>query len=54
MAEKQRLIRFSMLIKRRPDLSEDEFQHYWTNIHGPIVKEWLAKHGVIKYTQVSL
>lgn len=54
MAENKRLIRFSMLIKRCPSLSEDEFQEYWTNTHGPIVKEWLARHGVIKYTQVGL
>lgn len=53
MAQKQRLVRFSMMIRRRPNMSEDEFQHYWTEMHGPIVKEWLARHGFIKYTQVS-
>lgn len=52
MAEKKRLLRFCMLIKRNPSMSVDEFNDYWTNTHGPIVKEWLQRHGVVKYTQV--
>ena len=31
----------------------DEFNEYWTNTHAPKVSKWLAKHGVIRYTQVS-
>jgi hypothetical protein len=34
-------------------MTEDEFHEYWNNKHQSVVKDWLVKHGVIKYVQVS-
>lgn len=45
-------LKFVMLIRRKEGLSEEAFHQYWTEKHPVIVNEWLAKHGVIKYTQV--
>ncbi|KAK4494572.1 hypothetical protein PRZ48_013928 [Zasmidium cellare] len=45
------VLKFCMLIKRRQDMSEEDFHKYWTEVHAPIVEKWLAKHGVIRYVQ---
>lgn len=42
-----------MFIKRKSGLSEEEFHSYWTEKHPEVVNEWLAKHGVVSYVQVS-
>ncbi|KAJ4318874.1 hypothetical protein N0V94_004204 [Neodidymelliopsis sp. IMI 364377] len=49
-----RLLKFSMFIKRKSDITEDEFHKYWTEKHVPVVDKWLAKHGVIRYIQYHL
>jgi len=54
MPEKERLIRISFLAHRNESMTEDEFNQYWTQKHAPLVSDWLAKYGVIKYTQVSI
>jgi hypothetical protein len=41
-------------IKRKPGLTPEEFYHHWENIHGPLVKPWVKKHGFISYTQVQI
>ncbi len=48
----QPLLRFSLYFKRRPDISEKEFNDHWSNVHAPLTKEWLVKYGIIRYTQV--
>jgi hypothetical protein len=53
MATKQRLVRFTILVKRNPALTEEEFHSYWTTKHVPQVQDWLTRHGILKYTQVS-
>ncbi|KAF2106979.1 EthD domain-containing protein [Lophiotrema nucula] len=52
--DQTKMYKFSMFIKRRPDLTEVEFHEYWTETHAPIVDEWLAKHGVVRYIQYHL
>ncbi|KAF2095936.1 hypothetical protein NA57DRAFT_78710 [Rhizodiscina lignyota] len=47
----QSVIRLSMYFKRNPKLSEEEFHKYWTEDHAPLVSEWLAGHGVLRYVQ---
>ncbi|KAK5988345.1 Conidial pigment biosynthesis dehydratase EthD [Cladobotryum mycophilum] len=39
-------------IKRRPDLSEEQFYAYWRNIHAPKVVPWAQKHNLVGYTQI--
>jgi hypothetical protein len=47
-------IRIIGFIKRRPDLTEEQFYKHWENIHGPLVAPWAVKHGIISYSQVCL
>ena len=49
----QHLLRFSLYIKRRVDITEREFNDHWSNVHAPLVKEWLMRHGIVRYAQVS-
>ncbi|KAL4905806.1 hypothetical protein BDW74DRAFT_177508 [Aspergillus multicolor] len=46
----KRLIRFDTYVKRHPSLSVEEFHHIWTNEHAQVLKTWLARHGVYRYT----
>jgi EthD domain len=47
----QQVTRISVLISRRPDISEEAFHRYWANNHGPLVQDMLVQYGIIKYTQ---
>lgn len=51
--ECERYVRISILVKRKPGISEQEFHSHWANIHGPLVGPLLIKHGIVKYTQAS-
>ncbi|RAK83281.1 hypothetical protein BO79DRAFT_260358 [Aspergillus costaricaensis CBS 115574] len=44
------LIRFDNYVKRHPSLTAEEFRHTWTASHAPLLKNWLARHGVYRYT----
>ena len=46
-------LRVTAFIRRKPGTTEDEFQDYWLNHHGPLVSPILAKLGIIEYRQVS-
>ncbi|KAL6856311.1 EthD domain-containing protein [Trichoderma novae-zelandiae] len=39
-------------IKRRPDLTQEQFYHHWRNVHAPKIAYWAKKHGITGYTQV--
>ncbi|PNP47951.1 hypothetical protein TGAM01_v206165 [Trichoderma gamsii] len=39
-------------IRRRPDLTEEQFYDYWRNVHAPKIAYWSKKHGIIGYTQI--
>ncbi|KAH8655365.1 EthD domain-containing protein [Xylariales sp. PMI_506] len=39
-------------LKKNPNITHEQFYHHWENIHGPLVKPWAQKHGIISYTQV--
>lgn len=52
MPEKERLLRLTMLCYRNPTMSEEEYHHHWTYDHTPLVRDWLAKYGVVRYSQV--
>ncbi|CAH0028886.1 unnamed protein product [Clonostachys rhizophaga] len=40
-------------LKKNPSLTHDEFYHHWSQVHGPLVKPWMEKHGITGYTQVN-
>ncbi|VUC37560.1 unnamed protein product [Clonostachys rosea] len=39
-------------LKKKPSLTHEEFYHHWSQIHGPLVKPWMEKHGITGYLQV--
>ena len=46
------MIKLTFCLRRRPDLSPDEFYRYWREEHGPLVRERAPLLGVRKYQQV--
>jgi hypothetical protein len=53
MATKTKVLRVSMYLKRKEGLSAEEFNKYWSEVHGPLVRPLVEKYGILKYTQVS-
>jgi hypothetical protein len=49
----QRLYRFSLYVKKRDDMTAEEFGKHWSTSHPPLVQEWMVKYGIVKYVQVS-
>ncbi|EPE29254.1 Dimeric alpha+beta barrel [Glarea lozoyensis ATCC 20868] len=47
----ERLFRVTVFFKRKPGMTEEEFNHHWENVHGPLVADWAVKHGIVQYTQ---
>jgi uncharacterized protein (TIGR02118 family) len=39
-------------LRRLPELSREEFQSYWRENHGPLVRERAAVLGIRRYVQV--
>ena len=52
MAAIQRLTKVNMFLKRRSEITEEEFHEHWSKSHGPLVSSWLQRLGVIQYEQV--
>ncbi|KAI2829543.1 hypothetical protein CBS133816_4267 [Aspergillus niger] len=50
MTTSEHLIRFDTYVKRHPSLTVEEFHHTWTTSHAQLLKTWLARHGVYRYT----
>lgn len=53
MANKTKVVRVSMYLKKKEGLSQKEFNRYWSEVHGPLVRPLVEKYGILKYTQVS-
>ena len=45
------MLRLTFLIRRRADLSRDEFQHYWRTHHGPLMASFSNDLDVLRYVQ---
>jgi uncharacterized protein (TIGR02118 family) len=39
-------------LRRKPELSVEDFQRYWRDIHAPLVAERAALLGIKRYVQV--
>lgn len=39
-------------LRRQPQLSREEFQRYWRDTHGPLVRERAQSLGIRRYVQV--
>ena len=46
------MIKLTFCLRRRPDLSLEEFRRYWKEDHGPLVRDRAEVLGVRKYQQV--
>lgn len=45
------MIKLVYCIKRKPDVSPEEFNRYWLEDHGPKVKAVAAAIGAVRYVQ---
>ena len=45
------MIKFVYCVRRRPELSVEEFRKYWLEKHGPFVRSFAAKLGARRYVQ---
>jgi len=48
----ERYIRISALLYRKEGTTEAEFHRYWSEIHGPLVRDWFLRYDVVGYRQV--
>jgi hypothetical protein len=48
----QESVRIIGFLKKRPDLTHEEFYEHWEKKHAPLVVPWIMKHGFISYMQV--
>jgi uncharacterized protein (TIGR02118 family) len=46
------MIVLTFLVRRRPDMPEDEFHRYWREEHGPLVASHAASLGIRRYSQL--
>lgn len=46
------MIKLVYCLRRLPELSRQEFQSYWRETHGPLVRERAEKLGIRRYVQV--
>ncbi|KAM0259619.1 hypothetical protein ACHAQJ_003198 [Trichoderma viride] len=51
MATKERVLRLTLMQYKNPKLSDAEFQKHWSEHHAPLASGWLARNGIIGYTQ---
>jgi len=46
------MIKLTFCLRRLPHLSREEFQKYWLETHGPLVRERAAAIGALRYVQL--
>jgi len=46
------MIKLVFCLRRRPELSREEFQRYWYETHAPLVRKHAEALGIRKYIQV--
>lgn len=46
------MIKLVYCLRRRPELTREEFQRYWREKHAPLVKKHAATLGIKRYVQV--
>lgn len=46
------MVKLTFCLRRRPDLSVEEFHRYWLEEHGPLVRDRAEVLGIRRYQQV--
>jgi uncharacterized protein (TIGR02118 family) len=46
------VLKLTYCLRRRPDLTVEEFQRYWREVHAPLVAERAEVLGIRRYVQV--
>jgi hypothetical protein len=46
------MLAWTVCAYRKAGLGEDEFHRYMTETHAPLVRDLLARHGIVRYTMV--
>ena len=46
------MLKLVYCLRRKPDMSVEEFQRYWRDVHAPLVAERAALLGIKRYIQV--
>lgn len=46
------MIKLVFCLRRRPELSREEFQRYWKETHAPLVRARARAIGALRYVQV--
>ena len=46
------MVKLVFTLRRRPELSREEFQRYWLERHGPLVQSFAEVLGIRRYVQV--
>jgi uncharacterized protein (TIGR02118 family) len=46
------MIRITFLLRRKPELSAEEFYRYWREEHGPLVASHASRLNTLRYVQV--
>jgi hypothetical protein len=54
MSHTEKLIRITTLIPRKKGMTREDFYKHWTTVHGPLVLDFMMRHGVVEYRQVSI
>lgn len=45
------MIKLIFCLRRRPELSFEQFQSYWRNVHAPLVRSVAPDLGIVRYVQ---
>jgi uncharacterized protein (TIGR02118 family) len=46
------MVKLTFCLRRLPHLSREEFQEYWRETHGPLVRERASLIGALRYVQL--
>ena len=46
------MIRLTFVLRRRPELTREDFQEYWRRKHGPLVASHSTRLQILRYVQV--
>ena len=48
----RKVVKASIMVKKKPDISDEDFIHHYTQKHAQMAAPVLEKHGIITYSLV--